>query len=373
MSVRFYLGENVHPSFLPENQFRTTLYQGFHSSMMPEVSPLLGKGTPVDPPVGFERAWRIFLGTMINGQLHYVCHITQDFKTARAYNCVDSTTPTYPALLWGEPFHIKKEMMDQIRAQFPAHHAGNVPFQAALAITPSSAASDPEQDLTNLFSGHIDTLETPNYRLSLLAPTGTQSLSFREDGFPIQFWTHASRHQVIETAYNNACACPDSDPAIVALYGQAYKLEDEHEQAMQNLKTLEKELEKKENALTKEETSLLKLAGNARVPERVKDQKKQRIAQLERDIQTLKAQIAAAKQTVAQARADIDHFKASHFDKLPHSYREATFQLAFDTELPDDSVVYKQYNSETGAFELSTDADRAVRYGNDVHIPYLDL
>ena len=54
-----------------------------------------------------------------------------------------------------------------------------------------------------------------------------------------------------------------------------------------------------------------------------------------------------------QASQAIEAFKRKHQRLLPNSYVEATFQLALDVTLNDESNVYKQYNGETGSFELS--------------------
>lgn len=360
-------GENVHPSMLPENRNRVALHKVFNQSMIPEIGALLGKGSSIDPAPGFERAWRIFLGTMVNGQFYFVCHIAESFKTAQAYNCEDSTMPEHPILLYGEPFHIQASVMNQIRQQFPPHHVGKVPFQIALAIQPKSAPSH-FADLPALLSGHP--IDTAHFTVSVMNTVGTESLSFRADTFPLQFWTHGSRFQVIQTAFTNEQAKPSPNPELLTIYGLACQLEQNLLNANVQFKAAQKDFDKKVSDIAKEEQSLIRLQSNPRVPADTIQRKQQAVDQLKADKGLLEAQVTTAQQAIAAADHAIIELKKEHFDKFPHSYREATFQLALDLDLPDGTVVYKQYNGATGKFESCTDTDRHIRYGNDVHIPY---
>jgi len=371
MQTNFYPGENIHPSTLPENQNRVALHEVFHQLMLPEIGALLGKESYGEPPPGFERAWRVFIGTMLDGQFYFVCHIAESFKTAQAYNCGDSTIPAHPILLFGEPFHIETSIMNQIRQQFPLHHVGKVPVQVALAIQPRSAPSPSSPHLASLFSGQP--IETDHYTVSVMSPVGTESLSFRANSFPLQFWTHGSRYQVIRTALVNEQDKASPNGELVAIYEQACQLEQNYLTANEQLKTSQKNRERKATTLAKEEQALIQLQSDSRVPAEAIQRKQQVVDQLKIEKGTLEGQVTAAQQALSTIDADINQFKETHFEMLPHSYREATFQLALDLELPNGNVIYKQYNGVTKTFESCTDEDRHIRYGNDVHIPYLNL
>lgn len=371
MQTHFYPGENIHPSMLPENQNRIALHKAFHQLMLPEIGTLLGEASYGEPPSHFERAWRVFIGTMLDGQFYFVCHVAESFKTAQAYNCGDFTIPAHPILLFGEPFHIETSVMNQIRQQFPLHHVGKVPFQVALAIQPKSAPSHSSPHIASLFSGHP--IETNRYTVSVMNPVGTESLSFRANSFPIQFWTHGSRYQVIRTALANEQAKPSPNGELVSIYEQACQQEQNYLTANEQLKALQKDDEKKAKTLEKEEQALIQLRSNSRVPAQAIQRKQQVVDQLKIEKGTLEGQVIAAQQALSTIDAAINQLKETHFEMLPHSYREATFQLALDLDLPNGNVIYKQYNGVTKTFESCTDEDRHIRYGNDVHIPYLNL
>ena len=361
MAIHFYPGENVHPSMRPENMHRTTLHQIFHKRFLPEIGSFLGRGSYFDPPAGYERAWRIFLGVNIEGSMHFICHIAENFSTGKGYNSGDFSMPNCPVLLYGEPFHIETSTMDLIRAEFPPHHQGKVPLQMTLAITPKTAAGYANGgSLVNLLNGTAAEIDTPCFTARKMTPTGTESLSFKTDGFPIEFWTHASRTPVIFTALQLEQAKTSPNPGLLNLYQQACAFETALPQANRSL-------EEKQVELDRETRSLLGIQNKAHIPAERKDaviaQKEAKIATLEGERDVLIGQAAAASEAIRV-------FKLKYGAYLPNSYREATFQVAFDTTFPDGTTVHKQYNSETGAFEIS-DPTRDVRFLDAVHNPYL--
>ncbi len=361
MAIRFYPGENIHPSMLPENMHRTTLHQTFHKRFLPEIGSLLGEGSYFDPPAGYERAWRIFLGVNIEGSMHFICHIAENFSTGKGYNSGDFSMPNCPVLLYGEPFHIETSAMDLIRAEFPPHHQGKVPVQMTLAVEPKTVAGYANAgSLVSLLNGTATEVNTPCFTAKQMIPTGTESLSFKIDGFPIEFWTHASRIPVIFTALQLEQAKPSPDLGLLNLYQQACALETA-------LPLASRSLEEKQVELDRENRSLLVIRNNAGIPAARKAaviaQKEARIATLEGERDVLIGQEVAASEAIRV-------FKLQYGAYLPNSYREATFQVAFDTTFPDGTTVHKQYNSETGAFEIS-DPTRDVRFLDAVHNPYL--
>ena len=363
MAIRFYPGENIHPSMLPENMHRTTLHQTFHKRFLPEIGSLLGEGSYFDPPAGYERAWRIFLGVNIEGSMHFICHIAENFSTGKGYNSGDFSMPNCPVLLYGEPFHIKTTTMDLIRGEFPPHHQGNVPVQMTLAVAPKNAAGYANGgSLISLLNGTDAEIDTACFTARKMTPTGTESLSFKTDGFPIEFWTHASRTPVIFTALQLEQAKASPNPERLNLYQQACALETA-------LPLVSRSLEEKQVELDRENRSLLSIQNNARIPAARKAtviaQKEARITTLEGERDVLIGQAAAAREAIRD-------FKLQHSAYLPNSYREATFQVAFDTTFPDGTTVHKQYNSETGAFEIS-DPTIDVRFLDAVHNPYLQF
>ena len=205
---------------LPENRHRTTLHQTFHKLFLPEIGALLGEGSYFDPPAGYERAWRIFLGVNIEGSMHFICHIAENFSTGKGYNSGDFSMPNCPVLLYGEPFHIETSAMDLIRGEFPPHHQGKVPVQMTLAITPKTALGYANAGaLINLLNGTAAEIDTQCFTARKMIPTGTESLSFKTGGFPIEFWTHASRAPVIFTALQLEQAKASPNPrALLNLY-----------------------------------------------------------------------------------------------------------------------------------------------------------
>ncbi|QVL54819.1 MAG: hypothetical protein KFB95_05745 [Simkaniaceae bacterium] len=363
MAIRFYPGENVHPSMLPENMHRTRLHQIFHQCFLPEIGSLLGKGSYFDPPSGYERAWRIFLGVNIEGSMHFICHIAENFSTGKGYNSGDFSMPNCPVLLYGEPFQIETSAMDLIRGEFPPHHQGKVPVQMTLAITPKTAPGYAHAgSLVSLLNGTATEIDTPCFTARKMTPTGTESLSFKTDDFPIEFWTHASRVPVIFTALQLEQAKASPDLGILNLYQQACALETALPLAIRSL-------EDKQIELDRETRSLLGIQNNTRIPA---ERKATVIAQKEDRIAILEGERDALADQAVVASEAINTFKLQYGAYLPNSYREATFQVAFDTTLPDGTTVHKQYNSETGAFEIS-DPARDVRFLDAVHNPYLHL
>lgn len=361
MAIHFYPGENIHPSMLPENRHRTTLHQVFHKRFLPEIGSLLGEGSCFDPPVGYERAWRIFLGVNIEGSMHFICHIAENFSTGKGYNSGDFSMPNCPVLLYGEPFHIETSTMDLIRGEFPPHHQGKVPVQMTLAITLKTAAGHSNTgSLVSLLNGTATEIDTLCFTAKKMTPTGTESLSFKTDAFPIEFWTHTSRVPVIFTALQLEQAKASPNLRILDLYQRACALETALPLAISSL-------EGKQLELDRETRSLLGIQNNTRIPAARKAvvlaQKEARIATLEGERDAFADQVVAASEAIST-------FKLQYGAYLPNSYREATFQVAFDTTLPNGTTVHKQYNSETGVFEIS-DPTRDVRFLDAVHNPYL--
>lgn len=359
---------NIHPSELPENRNRCALFDKFYQSMMPEMQAFLGETFTGETPEGFQNAWRIFLGTIVEGQFYFVCHIVEGFHTIGARNCEDSTIPKYPVLLYGERFHIKKNVMDQIKQEFPSYHQGKVPFQTALAITPRDIPSYSTPQLTSLFSER--SVATPNYNVSVMTPVGTESLSFRLCNFPLQFWTHGSRYQVIHTALENERAEPIQNQERINLYQDACNLEKNRLNAEEQRRTSQKELEKKNKTFIKENNSLQDLKKNPNATQQGIQRKQDIVNSLTVEISNLEGEIKGAEQALHEMDGAIAQLKQEHSEELPNSYREATFQIALDLDLPNGDVIYKQYNGVTSIFESCTEVDRQVRYGNDVHIPY---
>lgn len=367
--------ENIHPSQLPENQFRTQLHECFSQYVQPQISDLLGTASYQDALPGFERAWRIFIGANIEGQMYFICHIAENFSTAKAYNSVDITNPQCPIILYGEPFHIQKAVMNKIRQQFPTHHQGKIPCQATLSIIPSSNTGT-SSDMLGLFSSDSGSIQRAGFLIQKMVPSGMQSLSFKSLGFPLEFWTHTSRAPVIFTALELETKEPSPNAALVALYEEACKYETAFQKAIDALATCEKTLADIGKDIQKANNSLKAAFDNPQIPQA---RKQQVIAEKKKLIGEIEAQEAAAltereqlKQNVERSSNDIDLFKQTHYSKLPSSYRDATFQVAFDTTFPDGSVLYKQYNGTTGYFEVSTNASREVRYLNDVHNAYFN-
>jgi len=368
--------ENIHPSQLPENQFRTQLHDCFFHYMIPQVSALLGAANHHDPLPGFERAWRIFIGANIQGQMYFISHIAENFSTATAYNSGDFTNPQCPVIVHGESFHIQTALMNKIRQQFPVHHKGKIPYQAALSIMPSSNIGT-SADMLELFSSDGGSIQRAGFLIQKMVPSGMQSLSFKSLAFPLEFWTHTSRAPVIFTALELETKKPSPDVALITLYEKACLYEMAFQKAIDALANCEKTLADIGKDIQKANNSLKEIFDKPNIPEARKQQviadKKKLIGELETRETAALTEREQLKQNVERSSNDIDLFKQTHYSTLPKSYREATFQLAFDTLFPDGSVVYKQYNGTTNHFEVSTNTSKEVRYLNDVHIPYLNM
>ena len=315
---------------------RAKLFQDFHNKFCPEIQAMLGgSGSFSDPPAGYERAWRIFMGVNIDGAMHFICHIAEGYSTGKAYNSGDCSIAECPVLLRGEPFHIETSVMNRIREEFPEDHKGKVPVQMCLAITPKPETAEGRMNagfLISLLNGAE--IDTGRYTVGKMIPTGTKSLSFKRDGFPIEFWTHASRAQVIDNALRL-----EQDPRLVALYTEAKHLETTLTQAEGPLKD-----NLKLGNLEGENRALQRARNNERIPA---EKKPDVIAKIEAKISTLKDERDALEGKVTAAKEAIEAFKLDNRTDLPNSYLEATFQVAFDF------TVHKQYNGETGMFETS--------------------
>ena len=337
---------------------RAMLYRIFHWFFRPEILALFADWGPAlpswsAPPAGYERAWIIFVGVNIEGAMHFIYHIAESYSTSRSYNGVDPVPGNSPALLHGRPFHVKTSVMDVIRKGFPKHHKGKVPVQMCLAITPKSKIAQGcanKVPLISFLDGTADEIDTRNFTVRKLIPTGTDSLSFKRDGFPIQFWTHPSRAQVIRTALQLEQRKTPPNLRLVNLYQQACIREDA-------LTVAERSLKNQVGALEGEKRALQRAQNNDRIPAEKKAdviaQKKANILKLERVIHyRLVAKAAVAKRA-------IQYFKRQNFTDLPNSYREATFQVAVyktsHSGCPEHRhpvpLLLKQYNSETGMFE----------------------
>lgn len=376
-----------HPSTLPQNLNGTALYDAFFRKLVPQVSALFDVGAPpyLSPGCGFEKAWMILLGINIEGTFYFTCHIAEDFVTAKAYNCCDPAPQACPTLLFGTPFKINSQVMSKIRAAFPAHHKGNLPFQAALAITTRTAPNPNQLSLAQLFEGVQGFLETADFTLSLLPPAGTQSLSFKKDHFPIELWTHIPRIPVIHTALKLEIKKLESplDPVTrakteetVKIYDTVCKLEIAISEAIAKLKELEKKQLSIDANLKKEKDSKEKLEKNGQIPPRKKQLVIDRMTQLIGDLLTsydrISLEIVQKKTELSNLTANLEKFKSDHFHQLPHSYRESTFQIAFETTLPSGQTIYKQYD-ETGHFNVETNPNKDdpthLRFKNAVHLP----
>ena len=136
----------------------------------------------------------------------------------------------------------------------------------------------------------------------------------------------------------------------------------------------EKDLKAKENGLAKATISLENIVNNSQMPVEKKDklikEKTVNIELLNKEIGEHKNEDNRLLAALVEQKKAIDNFKKQNKERLPNSYTDATFQIAFDITFSDNSVVYKQYNGETGEFELSQNPDRDIRFQNAMHIPY---
>jgi len=206
---------------------------------------ILGPGDVKAPPAGYVQAWRIFIGTKVDGKMHFLCHIAENYSTAKAYNSGDFQTSKCPILLFGGPFHMKQSDMDSMRARFPMQHQGKVPAQMCFSVSfkRHSLQFVPYTSFSDIFQGSCEELITSNFSAHVMKPVGMQSLSFNSPDTPLEFWTHSSRSVVIHTALEKELnsGSPNGDKITVfqegcnleAIFSAAEKSEKEGEKKCQ--------------------------------------------------------------------------------------------------------------------------------------------
>lgn len=343
---------NVPPLQLLESRDRKQFHAVF-GNFKTELLNLLGSDREF---AGCKKVWVIYLGANINGQMNFVCHVTEDFKTATAYNCEDSTTAECPVLMYVEPLYVPEVLVNAIGAQMPNCLKGKVPVQAAFAISRRAEGAYQPDNLLRLLDRTCIEMETAHFKIKRMTPSGIQSLSFKASGCPLEFWTQPSA-PVIFTALELEKKKDTPNPKLISLYDAACQFENTFKTASDAVKALLEPIKKTGAEIEKECTAHYAFLSNNKTihPDILKIHAGERwtkILELDKSHANLSKELAYAEQEALRASRAIDQFKAEHFENLPHSYREATFQIAFDTTLPDGSVVYKQYNDAIGKFEL---------------------
>jgi len=369
-----------HPSQLPDHRAQTTLHHRFHNLLIPEISSLFDQATyMVDR--NSERAWGVFMGI---GNT-FVLHLAPNFQTSVVYN-PGERDKRHPMLVYGYSMVCSKRVMDKVREHFPLHHH-DLPPQIAFGIQlktyaspflAQSSFSQMQDDLCDLIDGTIPFIETEHFTLFLLTPSGEKSLSFKRDGFPLQFWTHLSRTEALNGAIQKDSDFFDQLPngpertrlgQKLDMMLDASAIEDDITALNAQIKTLTTDIEKKEVEIRKRHTSIQTLQTTPGIPKaRVEAQ----TANLLQQIQTFETQKNALINNLNLARATLqtkeqerDLFKQEH-PSLPTSYLEPTFQIAADFHLPDGTHVYKRF-SNTGDILTGTPD---LAYCDEVHLRY---
>lgn len=368
------------PARLPGNLHRKQLWDDF-KNMEDQILPLFGQSSYAEPDSGYERAWFILMGANIEGNIFYLCHITSGFSTVRVYNGGDSN-PECPGLISGKPLHCKKEIMDLIRN--PDQHS-NLPKQGAFAIIPNRGASA-KGIIEELLNQTKPTISTTNYDVSLLKAHGSESLSFKNENFPLEFWTHESRSQVVKTALAlkirelEQATHPSAQEElkkIIRILTEANSIENEISAFSRDLDVLNRRFSDNNKECDKKKDKQRDIESNPKIPSSRKDEILEKIRKeievLNKKKDRFTAFLENRKEAYSSAIKKKEVFIEENLHSLPNSYREATFQIALDVTLPYGNKICKRYNNQgefvTSLVENPHDISH-IRFSDEVHLPY---
>ena len=276
--------------------------------------------------------------------------------------------------------------------------------------------------LISLLDGTAAEIDTGSYTVRKITPTVTGSLSFRKDGFPIQFWTHASRTEAIDSALKDEKvklqpgrdlekallkhkkALDKLEKAIIRkkahipaetkpAEGEARISQEEKrdalignvaadKKAIQDFKDwndtdlISQRIDLYEQAIALETTrgeaekslknELENLEGKRQALREIKRNNDADVMEQEASILKSERAINRLVGEAGVAKGAIRAFKRENGEDLPNSYLGMTFQVAVYIMSP---KLLKQYNSEKRVFERAG-RERDVKKLNDVHNQY---
>ncbi|NNM43871.1 MAG: hypothetical protein HKM07_05965 [Chlamydiae bacterium] len=332
---------------------------------------------------GCEKAWAIFLGIGKS----FVLHLSPDFGTSEVYNTVDED-PDHPMLGMGERFSCSQKLMDALKAYLPAHHA-ELPPQVTFAIVPKGSSEGPsvggksfdelQNGICDLLERRIDAIITAKYKITLLEPSGTKSLSFKKTDFPIQIWTHLNRVE----ALRGSLQVDERDLPKFA-FGKTRETLEDRITVLKNAQHQETEIGKLQREIEASQKSILEKTGkiekvgkdkqalvdNMRIPQLQKTNaiaaKEREITKLEEEKKSFEDGLPGLLATLAQKEQELARFKDENASFLPTSYLLPTFQIGVEFTDSAGSSVYKRYSA--GGHILTGDSD--IAYRNDVHLAY---
>lgn len=372
----------VHPSELPENRAQVRLFDLFHRKMMPEMRALFDAKNV--PHVEKKRAWGIFLGTGNS----FVLHIAPQYSTSSVYNPCE-TDKKHPMLVSGYPLQCSKKVMDAICFNFPERHR-DLPPQMAFGITfdgsnreidPTQFFHEYQEKVCMLIEGTIPAIRTKNFTIVLLKPLeDKESLSFKKEGFPLQFWTHLCRKEALNGAIQTDTkkyeemseGRPKHDlfKKLEIMRG-ARKLEGNAKNCKEEILAIREEMLTIRQKALDELKRVQELAKNSSIPEarKVKIQEKYQAEETKRRERHnwLGKEGVAKRSLLVKMFEQLERYKECHKGSLPTSYLEPTFQIAADFQINGEHI-YKRFSASGHVLT----GDPEIAYRDDVHLKYAD-
>ncbi len=211
----------------------------------------------------------------------------------------------------------------------------------------------------------------------------------RDKNIHAHFWTHQSRSEVIATALRlkvKELELTTHGPTweelkkIIDIFIKAGHIETEISELSRGCQLLEKKQSVKANELKGKEGEKMRMEANANIPPARKELKLQEFQEaiqgLKEQIDSLKHRLENRKLALTTVKERKNGFLAENKQILPHSYREATFQMALDITLPSGKVIYKQYDDQgmliTSPVEDPHETNH-TRFSDAAHLPYTEL
>ncbi len=356
------------PIPVPQDTLQQKLHHLFHYTLLPAVQQSLFSAQ-------FEGERRYVWATLIATGQHSLLHVAPNMVTSEAYNCVE-TDQENPMLVYGSQQLWPKSLVEEMIRAHPPEHAA-VPPQIAFVLTPieAQAPSPTCESLQRLIKGEIPLLSTNGYNIELMTPpSGRESLSFKKTGFPIEFWTHDRRGEVLEAAIQRTQDLvqqyqPEEAGGIQRILDILKRVK-QQEDTVGNLATDIKGKDEKIGKLTRQVKRLEGLKQeNARNGPAVQSMN-EAIDRAMRERQQLRSQCDQDGHQLQRERDELVRLRQMHERDLPRSYLSPTFQMAVDFTDPQGRHIYKRF---AAGGRILTEVDKPaseIRFDNAVHLGY---
>lgn len=306
-----------------------------------------------------------------NGECHFYAHVIE-----RDYNAVHSADedPDDPLIHCNWVLQVPNDVWASIRGSMPAHFRGVVPDQGVFYFTATQMPVS--GDIRSLLSGQSQVVYTANhFAVKWLKPDADDpgakdpSMRFKTPESPFEFWTHGSRRQVLDATIQEITAkLNDYPPGEQVSLQQRLAILNEAKLRENTFETAQKRLEAQKTKLRDAETRF-----NLNPTNEIE------IRRFTNDSQKISEQIQKLQTTIAEAKAELERFKMTNKQSLPHSYFEATLQAGFSINYGSFMHVKRLTTDgnvlSSGLAALPPTQEQAILFGHvreadTVHKPY---